>query len=845
MGNNKILWSIAFTLFLIGSTAFYALALSPPSLSGTGVNVVSSGRGTSQDGGEYVLVYGNGTYGDIDYEVYTWMVRYPPSETDNMDYHLSSWRLKSIITAESYLNMYVEDALMKSKSNSTEFYFFQENHVIILNSTVSKNGQLISSRVENRSIKLNPKFAYIRYAVFNNYVVVVEVFGHWKSLTVDDPHDEFAQIVCYPDEFNRTVCDETFLAEEYDSYESSIDPSKIGVMGKSLGGVLSRNVLNAVLNHIKSSPSPPQVTKVTIIDESGNGVDVKPGYLGNVPFTEEDVKNGVKLTFMFHTFDENANVNSYSFSYSGPGGPASGGAMVFNDIMEFYSFAANSPNRTLAYTYAGWVTNASGGVVVQVYIPPGKLKEGPFCVAVNVNDGDGSATAEVSWTFVPKDSQAGSPGYSVKITAPRNGATLKQIFDGYFTMSLLADVNGSGAKDLYAVVTLPDGSKKREAVMGGTIADIIDVSDPTVKGGTVRVDLYGTVNGTRKLLASDSVRVSFVSKEVPGDNIDNDLDGLVDCDDPDIAACDACIQQKKLEWAESLMNRHISYIQKMMEVSPEMKSVYEIYIDHLHELHDNYKDDPDRMVKEMNDYMEAKVYANQKINSYLSIFKDDPEKRHQLRLIAEEYRYDPIMRDIKMKDFIYRNAQSVAERTAITNAIITGVIEPPQWLVGGQYGSGGAIDWAHFVASNFEKVGDTVKFKGNAKVKMLRTPATVYLVALDAKALMDQARELQKMNLPENTKVSIIVLDGATKIGKLLDPTGYFGNMADATLGAIVNLRKKIEERNQGWFTWNGYVLHETAIPGVYEDYETGKKFRRVDGGWLSSPNFVEVGTNG
>ena len=431
------------------------------------------------------------------------------------------------------------------------------------------------------------------------------------------------------------------------------------------------------------------------------------------------------------------------------------------------------------------------------------------------------------------------------IIAPRDGATLKQVFDGYFTMSLLAEVKGSDAKNLYAVVTLPDGSKKREAVMGDTIADIIEISDPSVKGGTVRVDIYGTFNGTKKLLASDSVKISFVSKEVPGDNIDNDLDGLVDCDDPDVATCDACIQQKKLEWAESLMNRHIAYIKKMIEVSPAMKSVYETYIDDLHEIHDKYKDDPDRMVKEMNDYMEAKVYSNQKIQSYLSIFKDDPEKRYQLRQIAEKYRYDPIMRDIKMRDFIYKNAQSVAERTAITNAIITGVIEPPQWLVGGQYGSGGAIDWAHFIASNFEKVGDTVKFKGNTKVKILRTPATIYLVALDAKALMDEARELQNMNLPENTKVSIIVLDGATKIGKLLDPTGYFGNMADATLGAIVNLRKKIEERNQGWFTWHGYVLHETAIPGIYEDYETGKKFKRVGGGWMSSPSFVEVTNNG
>jgi len=118
------------------------------------------------------------------------------------------------------------------------------------------------------------------------------------------------------------------------------------------------------------------------------------------------------------------------------------------------------------------------------------------------------------------------------------------------------------------------------------------------------------------------------------------------------------------------------------------------------------------------------------------------------------------------------------------------------------------------------------------------------MVALDAKALLDHADDLKKMNLPDNAKVSIIVLDGATKIGKLLDPTGYFGNMADATVGAVINLRKKIEERNQGWFTWNGHVLHETAIPGIYEDYETGKKFKRVGGGWVNM-NFVEVDENG
>nr|WP_240922808.1 hypothetical protein [Thermococcus sp. Bubb.Bath] len=433
----------------------------------------------------------------------------------------------------------------------------------------------------------------------------------------------------------------------------------------------------------------------------------------------------------------------------------------------------------------------------------------------------------------------------VEIISPRDGAALDQLFDGYFTLSLRALVDGAGASNLYAVVTLPDGSEKRESVIKGTVMDILDISNPPSTGGTVRVDLYGKVNGTTTLLASDSVGVSFVSEEVPGDNIDNDGDGLVDCDDPDIATCDACVLQKKLEWAESLMERHIDYINRMIEHDPSMKSVYTLYIDHLHEIHDQYKDDPEGMVKEMNAYMEEKVYRNREVNGYLSIFKDDPEKRYQLRQIAEKYRYDPIMRRIKMKRFIYENSESEAEREATMNAILTGILEPPKWLVGGQYGSGGALDWANFVASNFEKVGDTIKLKGTGTVKILRTPVNVYLVAQDARALMKQAEELKKMNLPENTRVSIIVLDGATKIGKLLDPTGYFGNMADATIGSLVDLRKKIEERNQGWFTWNGYVLHETAKPGIYEDYETGRKFKRVSGGWFSNPTFIEVKENG
>lgn len=447
---------------------------------------------------------------------------------------------------------------------------------------------------------------------------------------------------------------------------------------------------------------------------------------------------------------------------------------------------------------------------------------------------------------IPTSSSESIPAkYVIEVISPKDGAHLKQVIDGLFSLPLYAEVRGSGAKDLYAIVTLPDGSYERLPVYNNKVLGVLQMSNPSVKEGKLTVSIYGKVGDGEKLLTKGSVHLSLVSAEVPGDGIDNDMDGLVDCEDPDIATCDACILQKKLEWAESLMERHIAYINKMIETTPSMKSVYDLYIEHLRELHEQYKDDPDRMVKEMNAYMEEKVYRNQEINRYISIFADDPEKRYQLRQIAEKYRYDPIQRRIAMRRFIYENSQTEAEREATMNAILTGILEPPKWLVGGQYGSGGALDWANFVASNFETVGDTVKLKGTETVKMLRTPANIFIVAQDARALMKQAEELKKMNLPESTKVAIIVLDGAAKIGKLLDRSGYFGNMADATLGSLINLRKKIEERNQGWFTWNGYVLHETAKPGIYEDYETGKKFKRVSGGWFSDPVFVEVKENG
>ncbi len=405
-------------------------------------------------------------------------------------------------------------------------------------------------------------------------------------------------------------------------------------------------------------------------------------------------------------------------------------------------------------------------------------------------------------------------------------------------VNIKAKVSGEGASNLYAVVIAPDGIERKFTIYNNDLYARIAPKNINTGKGDIWIKLYGETSSGITLLATKSLTLNFISPEII-DGKDNDGDGLVDCNDPDIATSDECVYQKKLEWAESVMKRHIEY----MESQPD-RSFFEPKIAHIKNLYEKYKNDPDRMVAEMNRYMDAQVYHNQKIKTIIQIFQDDPDKAEKVVEIAEKYKNDPWRRNYELNKFVYENSKSEAEREAVKNAILTGIINPPKWFVGGQYGSGGALDWAQFVASNFEQVGDTVKLKGAEKVKFFTTPAKIYLVAQDAKALMDHARQLEKMNLDSRTKVSIVVLDGATKIGKLLDPTGYFGNMADATVDALIKLRKKIEDRNGGWIQTDVGVLHETSIPGIYEDYETGRKYKRISGGWFEKDTWVEVKGN-
>jgi len=314
--------------------------------------------------------------------------------------------------------------------------------------------------------------------------------------------------------------------------------------------------------------------------------------------------------------------------------------------------------------------------------------------------------------------------------------------------------------------------------------------------------------------------------------IDDDEDGSVDCSDSDCMDNSYCLNQRQLELAQSIKNR---YLEQLKTYGLTMYS-YDI-----NDIFEKYHDNPELAVQKMHEYMDKKVYHTKKINSMLKVFNGSKDDYNNMLQIISQNKNDPIMRDIQLEEYVYKHSKTEKQKAIITELIIKGVLEPPKWLVGGEYNSGGVLDWSSFATQNFEKVGDVLKIKGNTGIKMFNHGTKVFMVVQDAKTLLKHADDLKNMNLDNNAKVSIIVLDGATKIGKILDPTGYFGNMADATVGQVIELRKKIENRQQGCITWNGRVLCDPDNTGTFEDYETGKKYNRVSGGWFSRAVYVEA----
>jgi hypothetical protein len=172
------------------------------------------------------------------------------------------------------------------------------------------------------------------------------------------------------------------------------------------------------------------------------------------------------------------------------------------------------------------------------------------------------------------------------------------------------------------------------------------------------------------------------------------------------------------------------------------------------------------------------------------------------------------------------------------------MLDPPKWFYGGEYGAGGVVDWSNVLARG---VVDSMEATGEAPPKVIKyyaTGTTIYIAVMDSKVLLEDAEVLSETNIEDNTKVGLIVLDGAMKISKLVDPTGYFSNLGDGTVGKVVQLAKKISDRSQGYFEWEGRILHQES-DGNYVDIHTNEKFSRAGGGFFSSATFVPVTEGG
>ena len=311
---------------------------------------------------------------------------------------------------------------------------------------------------------------------------------------------------------------------------------------------------------------------------------------------------------------------------------------------------------------------------------------------------------------------------------------------------------------------------------------------------------------------------------------DDDFDKKIDCRDSDCIYTKYCKELFSKEAAKSLKKRYAELLDRYNLEYKKYK---------LDNIYNDYRDNPALMIKKMREFMMQEVYGVAKIKKLLNLMKGSDEDYNNMLKIIHEYKDDPVMMHIRLERYVYSHSTTAAQKESLKEMVLTGVLDPPTWL--SPANSNEVLDWASLVTENLEKTPNGFKIKGKKSIKIFNKANKIFVFAQDAKSLLEHSKELKSMNLDDSTKVSIIVLDGATKIGKMLDPTGYFGNMADASIDALIKLRKKIESRSQGCTTWQGHVICDPDNTGIYEDFETGKRYRHVSGGWFSRSVYVEV----
>lgn len=396
-----------------------------------------------------------------------------------------------------------------------------------------------------------------------------------------------------------------------------------------------------------------------------------------------------------------------------------------------------------------------------------------------------------------------------------------------------------GGSGTYCHQSCPDGYCDQAA--GETCATCADCAcgagehcDPNSNSqdskGCVAGAAKANVTGTNASEANASENVQY---EICTNGIDDDGDGLVDCADAaDCSYSRHCSEQLRTNLSQEIKEK---YLEELKRLGMDMHTTaIETYAQ-------IYGNDPEKMVAEMNKYMNEKVYKTKQTEAYLSIFKNDPQKLKDMQTIIDRNQNDLIMRDIEMQEYISKNSKDYKDEAVLKDYVENYVLNPPKWLYGGQYNSGGLVEWTNLESKGFVSLTEAMGGNPPSGIKIISKGTTVIMAVYDAKDLLDKADTLKGMQIDDNTKVGVVVLDGALKIVKLVDPTGYFGNLGDATVGKVIQVGQQIEERRQGCVTWNGKLLCQQADGSYIDELDAAKPvYDRVGGGWFGTTVYVQ-----
>ncbi|WP_367884631.1 hypothetical protein [Thermococcus sp. JCM 11816] len=455
-------------------------AVSPPTgaLQGLGINIVQTSS-IQENGANSVVLRGRIVKDGVNYTVLVTITEYPIRTSEDLTaVEIGDVPEPGVSIAPPALSGVLQNSGGSENGGDVSFLLGYNVYEASFYPT-TLDGKPVEDNV-TVSVNTGLTSFYALDFPFGDLRISIQLLGKYLNFQRDP--DSFLSTACNLNQNNQTECHTEFMEDEYNSYLSSMLSMK--AYAYSQASSLGKSVRNAVLASLKSPPPyPARLLSDFQLCVPGSGcVKISPRLPRN-PDVQRDRRRKRREAYVHdgRFRQKQRRLGGDSGVLHRPKRTVRGGeAIKLHLAQEFYTYLATPKNSTVAYA---WINGSSTTipVVLDVAIKPGQLKEGKVRVVFVVSDGSGSRSKEISWDFV----FAGNfTDYSLNVLTPKDGTSLKQIIDGLFSVPLYAEVRGSGAKDLYALVTLPpDGSSKRLPVEGGEILDVLYMSDPTVKEG--------------------------------------------------------------------------------------------------------------------------------------------------------------------------------------------------------------------------------------------------------------------------------------------------------------------------------------------------------------------------